>query len=146
MMMNHFILSYANTCHSVQGMSIDEPITIFDVNTPYVDRYFVWTALTRSTNFENVTIFEHSKDDVESLTKSRVKQYFENKVKGYKSQDQLANRAYDNNFIDAEWIKAEYAKLDKNKKCCSCWKSPYEIYVDEDGNVKSNLTVVLIVH
>ncbi|HRP36789.1 MAG TPA: hypothetical protein PLS50_03190, partial [Candidatus Dojkabacteria bacterium] len=39
-MLDHFSLSYSNTCHSVQGLSIKEPMTIFDINTPYVDRYF----------------------------------------------------------------------------------------------------------
>ncbi|MBS1736426.1 MAG: hypothetical protein JSS98_07425 [Bacteroidetes bacterium] len=139
-MLDHFILSYANTCHSVQGLSIDEPMTIFDINTPYVDRYFVWTALTRATDFNNVTIFKHSDDDVSNLTRSRVKQYFEKKVEGYKTQDKLADRTWKaNTFVTAEWIKEEYAKL--QQKQCACCKSPYEIYVDEDGTVKSNLTV-----
>lgn len=54
-------------------------MTIFDVNTPYVDRYFVWTALTRATDFDNVTIFQHPKEEVTNLHISRVKQYFEQK-------------------------------------------------------------------
>ena len=35
----------------VIGLSIDEQITIFDVNVPYVDKYYIWTALTRATDF-----------------------------------------------------------------------------------------------
>ena len=34
----HFKMPYANTCDSVKGLSIDDKITIFDCNTPYVDR------------------------------------------------------------------------------------------------------------
>lgn len=139
-MLDHFSLSYSNTCHSVQGLSIKEPMTIFDINTPYVDRYFVWTALTRATDFKNVTIFQHSKDDVCALTRCRVKQYFEKKVDGYKTQDKLAERPWKTNtFVTAEWINEEYGKL--KIKQCSCCKSPYEVFVDQDGTVKSNLTV-----
>ena len=54
-MIDHFALPYANTCYSVKGLSLDGPISIFDVNTPYVDKYFIWTALTRATDFSNVT-------------------------------------------------------------------------------------------
>ena len=44
----HFKLPYCSTVHSVQGLSIDEELTIFDCNTPYVDKYFIWTAITRA--------------------------------------------------------------------------------------------------
>ena len=43
--LKHFRLPYANTCHSVQGLTIDEPITVFDCNTPYVDREFIGQQL-----------------------------------------------------------------------------------------------------
>ena len=43
-----FRLAYCNTCHSEQGCSIDEDITIFDSNTPYVNKYWIYTALTRA--------------------------------------------------------------------------------------------------
>ena len=75
----HFKMPYANTCDSVQGLSIDNKITIFDCNTPYVDRYFIWTALTRSTDLNNVQIFEHSKEEVMSLKRSWVRLYFNKK-------------------------------------------------------------------
>ena len=44
----HFKLPYASTYDSVQGLSIGEKMTLFDCNTPYVDRFFIWTALTRA--------------------------------------------------------------------------------------------------
>ena len=45
---NHFKLPYASTCHSVQGLSINHPITIFDTNVH--DRNSIWTAITRATD------------------------------------------------------------------------------------------------
>ena len=66
----HFKLPYANTCDSVQGLRLGEKITIFDCNTPYVDRYYIWTALTRAKDMKNVQVFEHSDQEVMSLKKS----------------------------------------------------------------------------
>ena len=38
---DHFDYSYCKTCHSSQGLSIDNDITIFDCNiSPYVDKKF----------------------------------------------------------------------------------------------------------
>ena len=37
-LLSHFKLPCCLTCHSVQGLSIDDKVTLFDCNTPYVDR------------------------------------------------------------------------------------------------------------
>lgn len=66
----HFKVPYANTCDRVQGLSLGEKITIFDCNTPYVDRYYIWTALTREKDLKNVQVFEHSSQEVMSLRNS----------------------------------------------------------------------------
>jgi hypothetical protein len=42
-MLNKFRLSYANTNHSVQGLTLE--YTIFDMNTPYINRQ--WTDKNR---------------------------------------------------------------------------------------------------
>lgn len=66
----HFKVPYANTCDRVQGLGLGEKITIFDCNTPYVDRYYIWTTLTRAKDLKNVQVFEHSSQEVMSLKKS----------------------------------------------------------------------------
>ena len=83
-LLRHFKLPHCLTCHSVQGLSIDDKVTIFDCNTPYVDRNFVWTAITRVRDLNNVTYFEHPDNEVKSLEDSRLKQYFNLKINGYK--------------------------------------------------------------
>lgn len=134
-----FKLPYAGTCHSVQGLSIDEGITIFDVNTPHVDKYYIWTALTRSTDLNNVYIFVHSNDELQALNKSKIKLYWINKIENYKKQDKNANRIFnDDEFIDAEFVKELYAKCEM--KCCSCCKTPYETFND-NGMIKTNMSI-----
>ena len=45
---DHFDHSYCKTCHSAQGLSINIDITIFGCNiNPYVDKNFIYTAITR---------------------------------------------------------------------------------------------------
>ena len=52
-----FKLPYANTCDSVQGISIYDKITCFDCSTPYVDRCIIWTVITRATDLKKRTNF-----------------------------------------------------------------------------------------
>ena len=100
----------------VIGLSIDEQITIFDVNVPYVDKYYIWTSLTRANDFNNVSIYVHSQKEIEALTKSRIKQYFENKVEGYKLQYDNAGRLYDkNDFIDKVYSFIAWLSIVLNK-------------------------------
>ena len=101
--MKHFKLPYAATCHSCQGLSISDKITIFDSNVPHTDRHFVWTAITRATDLKNITIFEHNEREVEVLLKSKIKMYFTQKICCYKMQHQKAGRQWD----DKEYITTE---------------------------------------
>ena len=134
----HFKLPYASTCDSVQGLSIDEKMTLFDCNTPYVDRFFIWTALTRAKYLKNVQVFEHSRHEVMSLRKSWVKLYLRNKVNGYKQQDKRAGREYVNkDYIDVEWFKTQY----RDNKSCPLCRAPFEVVIENDNNVTSNITV-----
>ena len=104
----HFKLPYANTYNNVQGLSRSEKIiTMFDGNTPYVDSYFIGTALTRAMDLKNVHVFEHSEEELMSLKRSRVKLYFNHKVQGYKQIDNKTGRHY-NKYIDAEWFKVQH--------------------------------------
>jgi len=130
-----FSLPYANTCHSVQGLSINGDITIFDINIPHVDKFFIWTALTRCVDFGKVTIFIHSNNEIDILRKSRMKLYWEGKINGYKRQDIIRGRSVEN-FIDIKWL---INMININKVCIEC-RMVFETTV-KDGIVSSNITV-----
>ena len=55
-MINHFNLPCAQTCHSVQGLTIPGKITIFDIDSYYASREWIWTALTRVNSLKNIKI------------------------------------------------------------------------------------------
>jgi hypothetical protein len=136
--MSYFRLPYVRTTHSVQGLSIDNAITIFDVNTPHVNRNWIWTAITRATDLKNIQIFVHKEGEIDRLTDSKKNQYFNTKVDGYKAQDKLAKRPFTTKkFVDVKWINNE---LTKSNLCKFC-RTPFETYLDERNNVQSNVTV-----
>ena len=125
--MNHFSLPYCMTCHSVQGLSIAEEITIFDANIPYVDRNWIWTAISRATDLNNITIFEHSKEEVRDLKCC--------KIQGYKEQDRKCYRKFKKeDYIDYNWVRKQ------GMHCIKCNKL-FDISFDKNNNVTSDMTI-----
>lgn len=55
----HFRYGYCATCHSCQGASIKENITIHEWQHPRLSREWAWTALTRATDFNNVSFYQN---------------------------------------------------------------------------------------
>jgi hypothetical protein len=138
-MLKYFKLPYSRTCHSVQGLTITDNFTIFDTNTPYINRKWLWTAISRTDDFKKIQIFEHDYNEIVRLTYAKKLQYYKMKVQGYKTQDKKAGRIYDEKeYINERWIMNE---LTKNNYCSGC-KHPFILClgVNEDST-KSNITV-----
>ena len=111
-MKDHFDYSYYKTCHSAQGLSIDNDITIFDCNiSPYVDKNFIYTAITRVRDLKQITIFKHSQYEIERKIISRCMLYFKVKCDGYLEQDNKFKRPFlIDNYINSDWFITEYEK------------------------------------
>ena len=136
--LSHFKLPYCMTVHSVQGLSIDDKVTIFDCNTSYVDRNYIWTAITRVRDLSNITYFEHSELEVQRLCDSKLKQYLKFKIDNYKKQDYDAKRNIcQEKYIDVDWLSN---KINNNEYCplCHC---KYYTSLDEENNVRCNISV-----
>lgn len=138
---SHFIFNYCSTCHSCQGTSIDENITIFDYKFLYASRKWLWTAITRATELKNVYFFNYEEDKTQTAL---IRSYFEQKISGYRSQDKAANRTISrNNYITVDWL------MNSMKSCCSNCSCSFNLsfeggYVGEFtsslGKVTSNFT------
>ena len=109
----NFVHNYCRTCHSFQGSTIDEAITIFDHKFAYATRKWLYTAVTRATDLKKVFFYDYD----ESAEKERdMIQYFTRKVEKYRQQDKKANRSIDDaNFITKEWLMSCVGK-----SCGSC--------------------------
>ena len=83
--------------------------------TPRLSREFLWTALTRATDFKNVFFFQY-RDAEQEKQEQKLKQYLKNKIEGYKQQDKKANRELNlDNYVDVDWC------LDRlNETCGKC--------------------------
>ena len=137
-LLSHFKLPHCLTCHSVQGLSIDDKVTLFDCNTPYVDRHFVWTAITRVRDLNNITYFEHSDNEVQTLEDSRLKQYLKLKIDGYKKQDIEAKRCINKEmFIDINWFCDQVKTHDR----CPMCNYKYYYVIDERNDIRCNISV-----
>ena len=136
--LTHFKLPYCSTCHSCQGLTKSEEMIIFDCNTPYVSRKYIWTAITRSTELKNITIFEHPADEIEALTIARQNQYFKFKINNYIRQDKEAKREIDmTKYININWM---YEQTIKYKQCSLC-NVDYYMVLDKNNEIFCNMSV-----
>ena len=81
-----FIYSYCSTCHSAQGQTLDQTITIYDWRFPLISAEWLWTAITRATSLDNVYFYEYAEDE---FNKDLITSHFKRKVENYKEQDLL---------------------------------------------------------
>ena len=128
---NHFRYDYCTTCHSAQGASIKGRITIHEWEKSYlVSREWIWCALTRSTDFNDVMFFEGKTNNSE-LSEENLHRYLSNKIKNYKLQDEAKKRKIDNGeYVDVEWFMK---RINGNCQNCGC---RFEFDVCRTGKAK----------
>ena len=126
----HFIHSYCRTCHSFQGSSISEKITIFDWTMWCASRKWLYTAVTRATELNNVVFFSAPTQEADHAI---LDKYLDKKVDNYKKQDRDHNRQITPNFVTRDWLKAQFGKVCSD--CGDCFR--YDI---KGGKVEANLT------
>ena len=136
-MLNHFKYPYCSTVHSVQGLTIENEYTLFDCDSAYVNRNWIYTALTRTDDMNKITIFKCSDKQEDFSKRLKIKAFFEDKCQNMKKQDKKAGRDYDDKkYVNADWINEQFGI----KQSCSACNIPYEIFC-ENGFVKSNISV-----
>ena len=132
----NFIFAYCSTCHSAQGSSIDDTITIFDYSHFLVKNYpeWIWTAITRCRDLNKVKFFKYSSDTNDEFNEKCIMSYFERKIEAYKLQDRKAKRKIPKEgYVNGQWF------LDNIKNQCNYCGCGF--YLDmKNGNITSNLT------
>ena len=115
---NNFRYDYCTTCHSAQGASIKGKITIHEWEKSYlVSREWIWCALTRSTDFNDVLFYEGATNNGE-LNEENLHRYLNNKIKNYMLQDEAKNRKIDETkYVDVDWFMK---RLNGNCQNCGC--------------------------
>ena len=146
MIERHFKLPYARTCSSVQGMTIDENITIFDYYNNFVDKYWIYTALTRTTELKNVSIYVGKQSSTEDYVKGKIMKM----ITFHKESDAKACREWNGDYIDLEYVLQEF----KNTSNCRYCGEPIDILGDECfsidrvnndiAHIKSNCQIICV--
>ena len=136
--LDFFGLPFCGTAFMFQGMSIDDEITVFDIDTDYTDPNFAWVAITRARDLKKVNICITPERERQALSKSHLNIYFKDKIEGYLLQDKIANRKIDkNNYIDIEFIN-KLLEDNKTKRCPCCLTKLY--IVNNEAKINSNIS------
>ena len=144
-----FKLPYCWTGHSTQGSTIDVQYTI-DINFPFTNCEWLWTAVTRCTDWSLITVLYNEK--LREMHHKRFVQKVEDLIHGdtgYIQQDIRAGRFIkcESDYIDTDWV-IEHMKGD----CCLCGE-PMDVTGDTEcfsvdrvdnsiAHVKSNCQIV----
>jgi hypothetical protein len=121
------------TCHSLQGSSVDDNITIFDYKYKFVDRNWFYVAVTRATDLNNVYFYNYKEDN--DLYDTFINSYFERKILQYIKQDKTAKRDIDeDNYVNVDWLTRCI-----NQNCRECNTNLY-LDIDDNHYISSNIT------
>ena len=112
---NNFTLNYVYTCHSAQGITIDDKYLICDYKFEYVNLKWLYTAITRSTDLNNIYFYT----EFIQTDKIKIKQHIKKMIINYKEQDKKACRELDDKkYITYEWVINKIKK--QNSLCYHC--------------------------
>ena len=135
-LLTKFKLPYCRTGHSIQGKTIKDKVTIFEMDSPYINRKWAWTAITRCTDFNNIQIYKMNSEEIEDLEGKRAELFLNIKINGYKRQDRRAGRTInEENYITPEWFVDE---VEKGSECAICKTGLYTKLID--GKIITNIT------
>ena len=131
LLQQNFIHGYCRTCHSMQGSSIDDRITIFDWQYRHVSWKWLYTAITRATYFQNVQFFDYQEEPEDDRL---LQSYLQMKVRRYREQDARGGWPIEPaTYITTQWLQSCFGK--SCNRCGDCLT--YEI---ENNRVSSNLS------
>ena len=85
-----------------QGLSIDEKITIFDLNHSMVNTKWIYTAITRSIDLKHIQLYLGRKYSLDNNGFEAVKYKLKRDIENHNISDKNAGRDMSDN-IDVEW-------------------------------------------
>ena len=127
------MFKYCATCHSSQGASINGKIGIFDYKDKLVNWRWLWTAITRATQFETVYVYRYNNDKDDNFDNNLLRSYFDKTKVNYKIQDKLGHREICKDYINSDCF---FDNLGATCDICKCEL----IYHTYNGGITSNIT------
>jgi hypothetical protein len=113
-------LPYLNTGHSSQGSAIEGAFVVADLRSPYIDRNWLYTAVTRLKFFKDLYFLDVDLRPPRKACLDRARYL----LCGYKQQDKMAGRqAADEEY----WTPEELLVLNGQQPNCANCKQPSSI-------------------
>jgi hypothetical protein len=113
----YFDMPYARTCHSYQGLSENEALTIFDLDHYMTDNDWVYTAITRTTDLNNIYIYDGKYPYKKDSRDLKIK--IQERIQGHLKYDIDTGKEILGKYITLDWV---LNKLKNNKICKYCHK------------------------
>jgi hypothetical protein len=141
-----FELPYCWTSYALQGMTIDEEFSIFDINqSPMLSRSrharSFWTAVTRAGTLKNVHVFTGTMTNPDT---SQLDEIIQHKLDGHKAYD-IERAFYDtDHFVTLEWVKKQLRSLGMRCEVCGVqmrWHGSSQFSVDRLVNAQGHSTM-----
>jgi len=122
-----FSLPYAGTGHSVQGLTKDSAISIFNAFSDRICPKWFWVALTRNRDLNEVYIYDPKHYEHNVIKNLNMK------IASYMSADLKNNRSYiKEDFISPKWVEDS---IKQQKSCCNLCKCTLSLnYNNNDPN------------
>jgi len=123
----------------LQGRTIHQKVIIHDVFEAFADNRWFWTAMTRTTSLDDITINLYKK------SKKSTGYNFNSTILSHKEADKKSNR-FINDYITVEWIEAQLKAQNGCCTHCDCLlnkehiqRDPLNISIDRiDNNMAHN--------
>ena len=131
---SRFVVGYAMTVHKSQGATFDFKFAIHEYEK--MDNRMLYTALTRTTNKDNILIVDENKEEP---TCDYTDEFIQRKINGYTTQDKNKYRTCD---LDVEYVRDLVIKEDNTCFNCACKLNNKIFTIDrlnnDFGHIKGN--------
>jgi hypothetical protein len=133
--LDKFSLNYSQTCHSLQGITVQNEITIFNIGFLFVTREWFWTAISRCTSIKDIYVYISP----ETKEQKEVKRYaIQKKINDHKQEDIKKGRNFtEKDFINLETVKDLWRKQDG--QCALCNTELEAIFKASDGGLQMSI-------
>ena len=141
-LLTNFILPYCGTGHSVQGITKECDITIFDATSNKVSDKWLWVALTRNRDLDKVFFYVPPSKENSLNNESYVKKYIARCRISHKANDQYRNRKFkDEDYVNVDWV---FKQADKLHGCCSLCNQKLTMNLSKEEHIKYDPTIISI--
>ena len=109
-------------------------MAIYEWDHFHVNRCWIWTAVTRARNLDNVRLFLNAENNT-NLEYQYIDCYLQQKITAYKQQDKKARRFIflKQQYVSVEWLSSCFGR------CCTKCGDTFSCEV-KGSKVSSNLT------